>query len=49
MKNNNEQFLNNEIDYKEYSSVRDSYRGHLKYGNCKHLYDKYVIEYIEAK
>lgn len=45
MNKKNEQFLNNEIDYKVYSSVRDSYRGHLKYGNCKQLYDKYVIEY----
>lgn len=44
MNKKNVQFLKNKIDYKEYCSVRDSYRGHLKYGNCKHLYDKYVIK-----
>ena len=43
MKNKNKQLLNNEINYEEYRKVKDSYKGHLSYGNCNYLYNKYVI------
>lgn len=32
-------------DFDGYRAVRDSYRGHLSYGNCFNLYYKYVIIY----
>lgn len=43
MKIKNKQYLNGEINLAEYKRVRDSYRGHLSYGNCSNLYSKYVI------
>ena len=46
MKNRNNQLLYKEIDFNEYRSVRDSYRGHLEYGNCNNLYRK-VVEYLK--
>ena len=45
MKAKNKELLNNKISFEQYRSVRDSYRGHLSYGNCNYLYDKYVIDY----
>ena len=35
--------LNDEISYDEYRSVRDSYKGHLKHGNCNELLNHYII------
>lgn len=47
---NNMKIKNNEykmglINFNEYRSVRDSYRGHLNYGNCDILYRK-VVKYL---
>lgn len=33
---------NNIIQFSKYRQVRDSYRGHLSYGNCIKLYNKYI-------
>ena len=44
MKIKNNQYLNKEIEFDEYRSIRDSYRGHLNYGNCEHLYKKHIIK-----
>ena len=43
MKVKNKELLNNKISFEQYRSVRDSYRGHLSYGNCKKLYYKYTF------
>ncbi len=43
MNKKNRELLNNEITFEEYRSVRNSYRGHLSYGNCNSLYRRYVI------
>lgn len=43
MKKMNNKLEKNEIDFNKYREVRDSYRGHLSYGNCEKLYYKYTI------
>lgn len=43
MDKKNRELLNNEITFEEYRSIRNSYRGHLSYGNCNSLYRRYVI------
>ena len=43
MKQKNKELLNNEINFDEYRRVRNSYRGHLGYGNCDSLYRKYIV------
>ena len=43
MKFQNKELLNNNIDFAQYIQVRNSYRGHLRYGNCSMLYKKYVV------
>lgn len=43
MNKKNRELLNNEITFEEYRSIRNSYRGHLSYGNCNSLYRRYVI------
>ena len=45
----NKQVLNNDIEYREYILVRNSYRGHLKCGNCSFLYNKYTINKFSKK
>lgn len=42
MQTNNKKLENNNMTFSEYRQVRDSYRGHLSYGNCNRLYRKYV-------
>ena len=39
----NHLYKNKYISYDEYRSVRDSYIGHLSYGNCNYLLNKYII------
>lgn len=43
MKYMNNKIKNNEITISKYTEVRNSYRGHLSYGNCKKLYYKYTL------
>lgn len=43
MKIKNLEYINNFISKKKYLEVRNSYRGHLSYGNCYSLYTKYVL------
>lgn len=43
MKIKNLEYINNNISKEKYLSVRNSYRGHLSYGNCYSLYNKYTI------
>lgn len=38
------ELLMRKIHFLDYVQVRNSYRGHLSYGNCKRLYHKYTIE-----
>ena len=40
----NKNYTNNTISFEEYRRVRDSYLGHLIYGNCYHLFKKYDIQ-----
>lgn len=40
----NKNYTNNTISFEEYRRVRDSYQGHLIYGNCYHLFKKYNIQ-----
>lgn len=42
MKKKNKELIKNKITFEEYRQIRDSYRGHLKYGNCYKLYNKTV-------
>ena len=44
MKKRNRELLNHKIKFSEYRQVRDSYRGHLSYGNCNYLYNKYTVK-----
>ena len=43
MKRKNRELLNHRIDFSKYIQIRDSYRGHLSYGNCNFLYIKYTV------
>ena len=43
MKIKNLEYINNLNSKEEYLGVRNSYRGHLSYGNCYSLYNKYVL------
>lgn len=43
MKIKNLKYINNIISKEKYLGVRNSYRGHLSYGNCNSLYTKYVL------
>lgn len=43
MKKKNKELKNNIITFEDYRQVRDSYRGHLSYGNCFKLYNKIVL------
>ena len=43
MKIKNLEYINDFISKKKYLEVRNSYRGHLSYGNCHSLYNKYVL------
>lgn len=42
MKLKRRELLENKTEFSDYVQVRNSYRGHLSYGNCKRLYEKYV-------
>lgn len=42
MKNRLKELKSGEISEMEYNQTRNSYRGHLEYGNCKHLYESVV-------
>lgn len=44
MRKKNKELLNNIINYEQYRNVKDSYKGHLSYGNCNCLYNKYIVE-----
>ena len=42
MKQRTRELENGEISEMEFNQTRNSYRGHLSYGDCKHLYERVV-------
>ena len=43
MKRKNIELINGNINFATYRQIRDSYCGHLSYGNCNWLYSKYAF------